>query len=43
MTPAPLSAFIDDELGQVIARPDGRYDIVFERRIKKPIEKIERW
>ena len=40
MTPGPFAAFIDDELGQVIARADGRYDIVFERRIKKPIEKV---
>lgn len=40
MTPGPFSAFIDDELGQVIERSDGRYDIVFERRIRKPIEKI---
>jgi uncharacterized protein YndB with AHSA1/START domain len=40
MTSGPFSAFIDDELGQVIARSDGRYDIVFERRIKKPLEKV---
>lgn len=40
MTPGPFAVLISDELGQVIARDDGRYDIVFERRIKKPVEKV---
>ena len=40
MKPGPFSAFINDDLGEVIARDDGRYDIVFERRIRKPIEKV---
>jgi uncharacterized protein YndB with AHSA1/START domain len=40
MTPGPFAAFIDDELGKAIQRADGRYDIVFQRRIKKPIEKV---
>lgn len=40
MKPGPFSAFINDDLGQVIERSDGRYDIVFERQIRKPIEKV---
>ncbi len=40
MTPGPFAALISDELGQVIDRGGGRYDVVFERRLKKPIEKV---
>lgn len=40
MTPGPFAGLISDELGQVIPRPDGRYDMVFERRLKKPVEKV---
>jgi uncharacterized protein YndB with AHSA1/START domain len=40
MTPGPFSGLISDELGQAIARDDGRFDIVFERLIKKPVEKV---
>jgi uncharacterized protein YndB with AHSA1/START domain len=40
MTPGPFSSLIDDELGQVIDRGDGRYDVIFRRRIRKPIEKV---
>lgn len=40
MTPGPFAGLISDELGRVIPREDGRYDIVFERTIKKPIEKV---
>ena len=39
-SPGPFADLIDDDLGQLIARDDGRYDIVFERRIKKPLEKV---
>lgn len=40
MTPGPYAGLISDELGQVVARDDGRFDVVFERRIKKPVEKV---
>lgn len=40
MTPGPFAALIDDGLGRVIDRGDGLYDIVLERRIKKPVEKV---
>ena len=42
MTPpaGPFAGLISDELGQVTARPDGRFDVAFERRIKKPVEKV---
>jgi uncharacterized protein YndB with AHSA1/START domain len=40
MTPGPYAHLIDDPLGRVIDRGDGFYDIVLERRLKKPIEKV---
>lgn len=40
MTPGPFADVISDELGEVTVRDDGRYDVVFERRIRKPIEKV---
>jgi uncharacterized protein YndB with AHSA1/START domain len=40
MTPGPFAGLISDELGQVTARDDGRFDVVFERRLRKPIEKV---
>jgi uncharacterized protein YndB with AHSA1/START domain len=40
MTPGPFAALIDDPLGRLIDRGDGFYDIVLERRIRKPIEKV---
>lgn len=40
MTPGPFAGLISDELGQVFPRPDGRYDVRFERHIKKPVEKV---
>jgi uncharacterized protein YndB with AHSA1/START domain len=40
MTPGPFAGLVSDELGQAIAREDGRFDIVFERRLKKPVEKV---
>ena len=40
MMPGPFAGLISDDLGQVIPGADGRYDVVFERRIKKPIEKV---
>ena len=40
MTPGPFAHLIDDELGRVIARDDGAYDLVLERRLKRPIEKV---
>ena len=40
MTDAPFPDLIDDTLGEVIARDDGRYDLILRRRIKKPIEKV---
>jgi uncharacterized protein YndB with AHSA1/START domain len=39
-TPGPFAALINDDLGRVIDRGDGLYDIVLERRIKKPLEKV---
>lgn len=38
--PGPFAGLISDELGQVAARPDGYFDITFERRLKKPVEKV---
>jgi uncharacterized protein YndB with AHSA1/START domain len=40
VTPGPFSDVIDDDLGQVIDRGQGRYDVVFRRRIRKPVEKV---
>lgn len=40
MKPGPFAGLISDELGQVIPRDDGRFDIVFERTIRKPVEKV---
>ena len=40
MTPGPFAALINDDLGRVIVRDDGLYDIVLERRIRKPVEKV---
>lgn len=40
MKPGPFAELINDDLGQLIARDDGRYDMRFERRIRKPIEKV---
>ncbi|MFL5296349.1 MAG: SRPBCC family protein [Phenylobacterium sp.] len=40
MTPGPFPALIDDALGRVVDRGDGFYDIVLERRIRKPVEKV---
>lgn len=40
MTPGPFAGLISDELGQAVARDDGRFDLIFERRIKKPVEKV---
>jgi uncharacterized protein YndB with AHSA1/START domain len=40
MTPGPFAELINDDLGRVIARGDGLYDIVLERRLKKSVEKV---
>jgi len=40
MTPRRFADLIDDPLGRVIDRGDGFYDVVLERRLKKPIEKV---
>jgi len=40
MTPGPFAHLIDDPLGQVIDRGDVFYDIVLERRLRAPIEKV---
>jgi uncharacterized protein YndB with AHSA1/START domain len=40
MTPGPFAHLIDDDLGRVIERAGGVYDIVLERRLKRPIEKV---
>lgn len=40
MTPGPFASLISDELGEVIPRADGRFDVRFERRIRKPVEKV---
>ena len=40
MTPGPFAGLISDELGQVTARADGYFDVAFERRLKKPVEKV---
>lgn len=40
MTPGPFSELIDDGLGEVSARGGGCFDIVFRRRIRKPIEAV---
>jgi uncharacterized protein YndB with AHSA1/START domain len=40
MTPGPFADLINDELGRVVDRGDGLFDIVLERRLKKPIEKV---
>jgi uncharacterized protein YndB with AHSA1/START domain len=40
MTPGPFAHLIDDSLGRVIPQGDGVYNIVLERRLKKPVEKV---
>lgn len=40
MTPRPFADVIDDPLGEVIDRADGHYDVVFRRRIRKPLEAV---
>ena len=40
MADRPFADLIDDGLGRVIDRGDGFYDIVLERRLKRPIEKV---
>jgi uncharacterized protein YndB with AHSA1/START domain len=40
MNPGPFAGLISDDLGQLIHRPDGLYDIVFERRLQRPVEKV---
>ena len=40
MTPGPFAGLISDDLGRIIARDNGRYDVVFERRIARPVEKV---
>ena len=40
MIPGPFAEFIDDGLGEVIDRGNGRYDVVFHRRISRPVEKV---
>jgi uncharacterized protein YndB with AHSA1/START domain len=40
MIPGPFADLIDDPLGRVIERGDGLYDIVLERRLKLPVEKV---
>jgi len=40
MNDGPFRDFIDDDLGRVIDRGGGLYDVILERRIKKPIEKV---
>ena len=40
MTPGPFADVIDDGLGEVIDRGGGRYDVVFRRRVRKPLEKV---
>jgi len=39
-TPGPYAGLISDELGRLIARPDGYFDFHFERRLKKPVAKV---
>lgn len=40
MTPVPFPDLIDDRMGEVVDRGDGRFDAVFRRRIRKPLEKV---
>jgi len=40
MTPGPFAGLISDELGEVIVRDDGYFDVRFERRIRKPVAKV---
>ena len=40
MNDGPFAQWIDDPLGEVNRRDDGRYDLVFRRRIHKPLEKV---
>jgi uncharacterized protein YndB with AHSA1/START domain len=40
MNDGPFADFIDDDLGEVIERRDGRYDLIMRRRINKPLEKV---
>ena len=40
MTPGPFAGLINDDLGRVVDRGDGFYDIVLERRLKRSIEKV---
>lgn len=40
MKDGPFPQWIDDGLGEVTLREDGRYDLVFRRHIRKPVEKV---
>ena len=40
MTPGPFADLIDDPLGRIVDHGDGFYDIVLERRLKRPIKKV---
>jgi len=40
MRPGPFADLINDDLGTVTFRDDGFFDVVFERRIKRPVEKV---
>jgi len=40
MRDGPFPHWIDDGLGEVILRDDGRYDLVFRRLIAKPVDRV---
>jgi len=40
MNEHPHRALMDDDLGEVSLRADGRYDLLFRRRFNKPLEKV---
>lgn len=40
MSDGPFPQWIDDGLGEVTLRDDGRYALVFRRHIRKPVEKV---
>jgi uncharacterized protein YndB with AHSA1/START domain len=40
MKQAPFPQWIDDSLGEVLLRDDGRYDLIFTRQIRKPVDKV---
>lgn len=40
IAPGPFAGLISDELGEVTVQPNGRLELRFERRLKKPIEKV---